>query len=95
MTREQIDAIERLYTERSDSLIASGYSIPELLAAARRALELEKALEYAAGDAVSLYKAGDGRFCCVMFDGSADLEKCFYGATPLEAINNARGNHGG
>ena len=42
MTREQIDAIERLYIERSDSLDASSYSIPELLTAARRAVELEE-----------------------------------------------------
>lgn len=65
----------------------------ELIAQSREALELREALEYAAGDAVSLYKAGDGSYCCVVFNAVGefaehDLE--FYGDTPLEAINNAR-----
>lgn len=60
-----------------------------LIAAAREALELREALEFAAGDRCSLYRAGDG-YCCVLFEGGADVEKCIYGATPLEAIKKAR-----
>jgi len=93
MTREQIDAIERLCTERSDSLIASGYSIPELLAAARRALELEEALEYSSHDDCLLIKEEDGTYTFSILMGTKKIS--VNSETPLEAIQNARGNHGG
>lgn len=56
----------------------------ELLAAARRALELEEALEWAIGNSTALYKMGRGLFCC------SYSSRSFVGATPLEAIQNAR-----
>jgi len=91
MTREQIDAIERLYAKRSDSLIASGYNIPELLAAARRALELEEALEWAAMMKCQLRLDMDGTYSCAVGGSRYGFE----GATALEAIQNARRGHGG
>ncbi len=87
MTREQIDAIEQLYIE-SDSLDARSYSIRELIAAARRAVELEEALEYAASENVMVYRQGDGRYCAVYYHQAS--ETVLYGATPLEAIQAAR-----
>lgn len=41
-------------------------------------------------DKASLYEAGDGRYCCALYEGGAGVEENFYGSTPLEAINNAR-----
>lgn len=90
MTREQLDALEELLaaatTEAPDVLDAIRSSI----AMARRALELEEALEFAASDKASLYKTSDGRYCCVLFEGGAGVEESFFGSTPLEAIQNAR-----
>lgn len=93
MTKEQIDAIEQLYIERSDSLDASSYSIPELLAAARRALDLEEALEYSSHDECLLNKEEDGTYTFSILMGTKQIS--VNSETPLEAINNARRNHGG
>ena len=90
MTRAELDELARGWAHSSRT---TARHIHKLIAQAREALELREALEYSAGDAVSLYKAGDGRYCCVVFHAAGefaehDLE--FYGDTPLEAINNAR-----
>lgn len=75
--------------ENANLVEALRNNVAALIAAAREALELREALEFAAGDRCSLYRGGDG-YCCVLFEGGADAEKCFYGATPLEAIKKAR-----
>ncbi len=91
MTRAELDELETLYIERSDSLDASSYSIPELIALAREALELREALEYSASEDVFLYEDDDGEYCCaVRIAGQLNDFDNFYGSTPLEAINNAR-----
>lgn len=43
MTRAELNELETLFIERSDSLDASSYDIPELIAQAREALELREA----------------------------------------------------
>lgn len=88
MTREQIDALETLLVFDPGSTLAE--FVPKVLDLARRALDLEEALEFAASDKASLYKSGDGRYCCVLFNGGAGVEENFFGSTPLEAIQNAR-----
>lgn len=90
MTKEELDALENEWKFQSS---ATAIHIYDLVVMAREALELREALEYSAGDAVSLYRAGGGRYCCVVFNASGEFSKHdveFYGATPLEAINNAR-----
>lgn len=91
MTREQLDALEKLYLERSDSLDASSYGIQELIAAARRALELEEALDWIRSDpTVSLSYSWQRQWTVHRrFRGTiCDLGE---GATPLESVRNAMG----
>ena len=76
MTREQLEAIRA--TE------ATFEEVDALITAARRALELEEALEWAIGNSTALYKMGRGLFCC------SYSSRSFVGATPLEAIQNAQ-----
>lgn len=72
----------------ADLLIALRNNAQALLAAARRALELEEALEWMAERWLVLLKAKASAGWCV-----CTLEKnavVAIGSTPLEAINNAR-----
>lgn len=81
------------YWDNANLISALRNSAIALIQQAREALELREALEYSAGDAVSLYRAGGGRYCCVVFNAAgefAEHDLKFYGATPLEAIQNAR-----
>lgn len=71
--------------EQDAEVIAAAWNaLPELIAAARRALELEEALEWAIGNSTALYKMGRGLFCC------SYSSRSFVGATPLEAIQKAQ-----
>lgn len=99
MTREQIDAIAELYAERSDSLDASSYSIPELCKDALEALELREALEqmfnqpYQGPDVLTFCRrVGDTYFVATRRQRGQTIEILAQGegSTPLEAINNAR-----
>lgn len=85
MTREQIESIERLYIERSDSLDASSYSIPELCKDALEALEY-----FASDECVDVKMIIANRKYKVVISDSEEGNLVGEGETPLEAINNAR-----
>lgn len=96
MTRDELDAIETLYNGYSNDIDDGCFHIPELIEMAKEALELREALEALWGSTTRQRV----EFCMPMnghgyrltmtplvaqpvrFEGE--------GATPLEAINNAR-----
>lgn len=89
MTREQIDTLDAEFALRSD---ATALKVHLACAAARRALELEEALKH--GDIYIRQVFLDGTYG-VTFTTPDCRSAYAEGATPLEAIQNARRGHGG
>lgn len=81
MTREQLDAIR--------ATKATYEEVEALIAAAREALELREALEFAADVSTTLVKESAASYSCWRTDAWGEVHQ-YAGATPLEAINKAR-----
>lgn len=85
-----------LYPHGSEIVDANSALIQELrnnaaalIAAAREALELREALEFAADVSTTLVKESAASYSCWRTDAWGEVHQ-YAGATPLEAINKAR-----
>lgn len=84
MTREQLDALENLLQHATTEAPEVLDAIRSSIAQARRALELEEALEWVATNCVGLWRGESGSVWAETGHGSYD------GATALDAIQKAR-----